>query len=80
MSPSSVHSTYPKSFQDLPMQGNKVMIHLNNRKLFCKNPTCSHKTFTERVVSMHCSSVTASKVLSRSTANISKSTLLKKMH
>ncbi len=54
------------------------MIRLNNRELFYENPTCSHKIFSERAVFMHCSSVTVSKVLSRGTADSSKSTLLNK--
>lgn len=43
-----VHSKYQKSFQDLPMQGYKVIILLNNRKMFCLNPDCNHTTFAER--------------------------------
>lgn len=43
-----VHSVYPKSFQDLPIQGKKVMIHLVNRKFFCLNPDCIYHTFSER--------------------------------
>jgi transposase len=41
------HSHYQRSFQDLPIQGKKVMIVLDNRKMFCNNPECSHKTFAE---------------------------------
>lgn len=44
---SRVHSHYPKSFQDLPVQGKKVIILLDNRKMFCNNPECSHTTFAE---------------------------------
>ncbi|MHB8065930.1 MAG: transposase family protein [Ruminiclostridium sp.] len=44
---SKAHSHYSRSFQDLPIQGKKVIIVLNNRKMFCKNPTCNHKTFAE---------------------------------
>jgi hypothetical protein len=29
------------------MQGKKVEIVLDNRKYFCKNPSCDHKTFAE---------------------------------
>jgi transposase len=43
-----VHSKYSRSFQDLPMQGKKVKIILLNRKLFCDNDACDHKTFAER--------------------------------
>lgn len=42
------HSTYERTFQDLPIQVNKVIIVLNNRKMFCNNPKCSHTTFAER--------------------------------
>lgn len=93
-SSSKVHSVYPKSFQDLPIQGKKVWIHLENRKFFCINSNCSHKTFSERfeciadkakktkrleeeilTIAIHCSSVTASKILKKSTVDISKSTI-----
>ena len=40
-----MHFHYKKSFQYLPIQGYKVMIILNNRKMFCNNPNCSKKTF-----------------------------------
>lgn len=45
---SRVHSVYPKTFQDLPIQDKKVVILLNNRKMFCDNPDCTHTTFAER--------------------------------
>lgn len=44
---SRVHSTYPRSFQDLPIQGKKVCIRIANRKMFCDNPRCDHTTFAE---------------------------------
>ncbi|WP_371363025.1 hypothetical protein SRRS_43750 [Sporomusa rhizae] len=43
-----VHSTYQREFQDLPIMNKKVIILLNNRKMFCTNPECKHKTFAER--------------------------------
>jgi len=43
-----VHSTYKRTFQDLPIQGHKVIIILLNRKMFCDNPECDHTTFGER--------------------------------
>jgi transposase len=43
-----VHSHYPRIFQDLPIQGKKVKIVLDNHKFFCKNENCNHKTFAER--------------------------------
>ena len=42
-----VHSLYPRKYQDLPIQGKKVTIIIRNRKFFCKDPGCSHKTFAE---------------------------------
>lgn len=45
---SRVHSVYKRSFQDLPLQDNQVIIMLNNKKFFCDNPECNHKTFAER--------------------------------
>jgi len=44
----SVHSTYQRVFQDLPIQGCNVNVILNCRKMFCKNTDCSHTTFAER--------------------------------
>ena len=49
-SSSRVHSTYPRSFQDLPMQGKKVTVWIDNRKMFCDNPDCEKKTFAETFV------------------------------
>lgn len=47
-SPSSkTHSHYERSFQDLPIQGKKVIVVLSNRKMFCNNPNCKHTTFAE---------------------------------
>lgn len=43
-----VHSVYPRKFRDLPIQGKKVEIIINNRKFFCRNPECEHRTFAER--------------------------------
>lgn len=42
------HSYYKRSFQDLPIQGKKVIIQLNNRKMNCKNTKCQYTTFAER--------------------------------
>ena len=44
---SKPHSRYDRSFQDLPMQGKKVNIIINNRKMFCNNYDCDHTTFAE---------------------------------
>lgn len=43
-----VHSIYERTFQDLPIQGKKVIMILKNRKMFCNNPDCDHTTFAER--------------------------------
>ncbi|HHW30082.1 MAG TPA: transposase family protein [Clostridiaceae bacterium] len=45
---SKIHSIYSRTFQDLPIQGNKVFIIIRNRKMFCNNPDCNHTTFAER--------------------------------
>lgn len=42
-----VHSVYIRKFRDLPIQGNKAEIIINNRKYFCPNEECEHKTFAE---------------------------------
>lgn len=42
-----IHSRYERSFQDLPMQGKKVIIIIHNRNFFCSNKECTHKTFAE---------------------------------
>lgn len=41
------HSTYERSFQDLPIVGKKTKIIIVNRKMLCKNPECTHTTFAE---------------------------------
>ena len=41
------HSTYERSFQDLPIMGKKSKIIIQNRKMFCLNPECKHTTFAE---------------------------------
>jgi len=42
-----VHSHYERSFQDLPIQGKKVIVIINNRKMFCDNADCQRTTFAE---------------------------------
>jgi transposase len=39
------HSRYERKLQDLPIQGRKVTIYLTNRKYFCINEACEHRTF-----------------------------------
>jgi len=46
-SSSRVHSTYTRSFQDLPVQDKKVIVVIKNRKMFCDNPDCKKTTFAE---------------------------------
>ncbi len=41
------HSQYERSFQDLPIMGKKCRIIIQNRKMLCTNPDCSHTTFAE---------------------------------
>lgn len=42
-----VHSLYLRKFRDLPVQDKKVEIMIDNRKFFCNNAECEHKTFAE---------------------------------
>lgn len=44
-----VHSHYWRHLGDLPWQGRTVRIELQVRKLFCRNPSCSQRIFTERL-------------------------------
>lgn len=53
---SQVHSTYERSFYDLPIQGKKVKIIIKNRKMFCNNHDCDHTTFAERFNWLACKS------------------------
>lgn len=43
-----VHSRYQREVQDLPIQGKRVILLIVTRKLFCDNPECQKKTFSER--------------------------------
>ncbi len=96
------HSTYQRTIQDLPIQGKKVILIIDNRKMFCNNPECGHTTFAERFsflskkakkterlkeeiirLSLNCSSVAASELLSKSVVSVGKSTIcryIKKQH
>jgi transposase len=42
-----LHSHYTRTLQDLPIADKKVRIILVNRKMYCYNKGCSHKTFAE---------------------------------
>lgn len=46
-SSSKCHSKYYKTFDDIPLNGKRVTIKIRNRKMFCQNPDCDHKTFSE---------------------------------
>lgn len=91
---SSIHSMYQRSFQDLPIQGKKVVIILKNKKMFCRNSKCLHTTFAESFdflrykakkskrleeeilkIALNCSSLTTSKILSKTVVSIGKSTV-----
>lgn len=43
-----VHSKYLKIFKDLPIQGKKVILRLNNKNMFCINNNCKKYTFSEK--------------------------------
>jgi transposase len=43
-----VHSHYDRVLADLPIQGKKAFFVLTNKKYFCLNEKCAHKTFAER--------------------------------
>ena len=43
-----MHSKYQKSFQDLPIQGKKVIIVLKNKNMFCVSHDCQRYTFSEK--------------------------------
>lgn len=42
-----IHSVYQREIQDLPLQDRQVILLVDTRKMFCKNPNCPHKTFSE---------------------------------
>ena len=42
-----VHSIYPRKFRDMPIQGMKVEVVIGNRKFYCQNIECGHRTFAE---------------------------------
>ena len=44
-----VHSHYPRTLADMPWNHVAVRIHLRARKLFCDNPACARRVFTEPV-------------------------------
>ena len=89
-----VHSRYSRRLQDLPIQGRKVRIHFENKKYFCVDRDCRHRTFAEQFdfydfkatktkrlqneivrVALTQSSVSASRYLRNSVADVSKSVI-----
>lgn len=45
---SKVHSVYQREIQDIPVQDKQTILLVNTRKIYCNNPECEHKTFSER--------------------------------
>ena len=45
----SVHSRYIRTLADLPWGGYGITWRLRVRKLFCRNPACARRIFTERL-------------------------------
>ena len=43
-----IHSRKVRTLKDLPIQGKKVKILLEQKKYFCKNEECERTTFAER--------------------------------
>jgi transposase len=43
-----IHSKYQREIQDLPIQDRQAILLVDTRKMFCVNPNCSHKTFSEK--------------------------------
>jgi transposase len=44
-----IHSHYTRTLADLPWSGYGITWRLRVRKLFCRNPVCSRRIFTERL-------------------------------
>lgn len=57
-----VHSHKVRTLKDLPMQGRKVKILLDQRKYFCKNKLCTKKTFAERFAFFEPSATTTNRL------------------
>lgn len=47
-----LHSRYPRVLHDLPWQGRPATIRIAARRFRCLNPTCTRKTFAERLGSV----------------------------
>src|SRR5713226_7828684 len=50
MPSSAIHSSYRRHPKDLPCAGRPIRLVFTVRKFFCRNPDCSRKVFTERLV------------------------------
>jgi len=46
---SSIHSRYQRRVADLPCGGRAVTLIIHARRFFCRTPTCSRRTFRERM-------------------------------
>lgn len=47
VSSDKIHSVYQREIQDIPLHGRQTILLLKTRKMFCFNPECCHKTFSE---------------------------------
>lgn len=45
---SQIHSKYYRTIQDLSILAERVLLHLEVRKFFCRNRDCSRRTFAEQ--------------------------------
>jgi len=45
----SIHSRYQRRVTDLPCGGRAVTLIIHARRFFCRTPTCSRRTFRERM-------------------------------
>jgi transposase len=46
---SRIHSRYQRTLADLPWSGRTVRLVMQVRRLFCTQPMCPHKTFSEAI-------------------------------
>ena len=42
-----IHSVYQREIQDIPIHNRQTILLLKTRKMFCLNPECHQKTFSE---------------------------------
>ena len=47
VSSDKVHSVYQREIQDIPIHNRQTILLLKTRKMFCLNPECHQKTFSE---------------------------------